>query len=341
MKVRADVYLGEDNRIDLDFLEKRSAWLPGTGIYLEFILKGIYDKKINFVVKGDKEEILISRYTWNRFFLNLRQSGKVNFMIMEGDEVVTAKELFFKVVEIDVPIVYSVTNLLSHPVSDIRYFANRLSENLVNTTRFILFTPSFLERVTSKGIVTKEFLKFYEMIFSILTERGISLIISPYGDIIYTLDFIKDAGKEVLWQFVDMGKKYNIVWDFTSGLRAKELGGLVDSVWGHFQEDVKYAVFDNMVERVGGEGFSYLIKNFNYKETPPENEKGVKIARLSQLSTNFYTLRMFANRAVLNNWGVELCTEVPFRQLRRIKYSLGKALVQGYKDARDGKHNNS
>jgi hypothetical protein len=341
MKVRVDVYLGEDKRIDLEFLEKRSAWLPGTGIYLEFILKGVYHEKINFMVQGDKDEVLVSRYSWNRFFLNLRQSGTVNFVVLEGDEVVVDREMFFQVEEIDVPIVYSVTNLLSHPVSDIRYFANRLSENLVNTTRFTLFTPSFLERVTVKGVLTREFLKFYEMIFSILTERGISLIVSPYGDIIYALDFIKDAGKEILWQFVDLGKKYNVVWDFTSGLRAKELGGLVDSVWGHFKEDARYAVFSDMVDKVGGEGFSYLIKKFHYKETPPENEKGVKIARLAQSSSNFYNLRVFAERAVVNNWGVELCVDAPFRQLRRIKYSLGKALVQGYKDARGSTNTNS
>lgn len=340
LKVRVDVFLGEDSRIDLTFLEQRSAWLPGTGIYLEFILKGIYHEEINFMVQGDKEEILVSRYSWNRFFLNLRQSGNVNFTVLEGDEVVAEKTLFFQVEDIDVPIVYSVSNLLSHPVSDIRYFANRLSENLVNTTRFTLFTPSFLERVTAKGVLSKEFLKFYEMIFSILTERGISLIISPYGDIVYALDFIKDVGKEVLWQFVDLGKKYNIVWDFTAGLRAKELGGLVDSVWQHFGEDTHYAVFPDIVDKVGGEGFSYLIKNFHYKETPPENDRGVKIARLVNSSTNFYNLRMFAKEAVLNNWGVELCVDAPFKQLRRVKYSLGKALIQGYKDARECKTDN-
>jgi len=344
VKVRADVFLGEDSRIDLAFLEQRDAWLPGTGIYLEFILKGIYHEKINFMVQGEEDEILVSRYSWNRFFLNLRKSGKVKFAVIEGDNVVVEKEMFFKIENIDVPIVYSVANLLSHSVADIRYFANRLSENLVNTTRFTLFTPSFLERTSVKGNLTKDFFKFYEMIFSILTERGISLIVSPYGDIVYALDFIKDAGKEVLWEFVDIGKKYNIVWDFTAGLRAKELGGLVDSVWSRFQEDARYAVYSNIMDKVGGEGFAYLIESFDLNEVPPENEKGVKIARLPkrvvQYESSFYKLRQFTRRAVEKNWGVELCLDIPFRQLRQAKYSLGRALVRGYKDARGTKDTN-
>lgn len=339
MKVRADVYLGEDSRIDLAFLEQRDAWLPGTGIYLEFILKGVYHEKINFVIQGEEDEVLVSRYSWNRFFLNLRKSGKVRFAVVEGDNVAVEKEMFFKVENIEVPVAYSVSNLLTHSVADIRYFANRLSENLVNTTRFTLFTPSFLERTSGRGGLTREFFKFYEMIFSILTERGISLIVSPYGDIVYALDFIKDTGKEVLWEFVNLGKKYDIVWDFTAGLRVKELGGLVDSVWNRFQEDARYAVYSSMVDRVGGEGFACMIEEFNQDETPPENEKGVKIARLpqgvAQYESSFYKLRQFTKRAVENNWGVELCLEVPFKHLRQVKYSLGRAMIQGYRDAKD------
>ena len=333
MKVRVDCYLGEDNRIDLSFLEQRKAWLPGTGIYLEFILKGIYNKSINFKVEGGRDEVLVSRYSWNRFFLNLKKSGDVSFtVLMDGEEVVE-KTMHFNVVNIEVPLVLSVPNLLIHPVADVRYFANRLSENLINTTRFVLFTPGLLEK--HGGSPSKEFFKFYEMLFSILTERGITLIVSPYGDMVYALDFVKEAGKDILWEFVELGKKYKVIWDFTSGLRKKELAGLLDSVWNRFKEDVSYAVFPDLVDKVGGEGFSYIIEEYKQKGTPPVNDKGIKIAKMAHPAMNFYTVRSFTRRAVESNWGVELSIPVPFKQLRNFKYSLGRAIIRGYADAKD------
>lgn len=332
MKVRCDVYLGDENRIDLSFLEKRETWLPNTGIYLEFILKGVYHEKVDFKVEGEKNKVLVSRYSWNRFFLNLKDSGEVTFSVLLGDEVLVEKKLQFNVAHLHVPLAMSVPNLLVHPVSDIRYFANRLSENLVNLTRFTLFTPGFLEKL-SDGVPTKEFYKYYEMLFAILTERGITLVVSPYGDIVYALDFIKEAGKDILWEFVERGKRYNIVWDFTSGLRQKELGGLLDSVWNKFREDVVYSVFPTMVDRIGGEGFSYIFQEYSIKDIPPQNDRGIKVARLNKLPPSFYSVRSFSKRAVESGWGVELVTEVPFRQLRNFKYSLCKAMVRGYFDA--------
>lgn len=335
MKVRVDVYLGEESRIDLSFLEKREAWLPGTGIYLEFILKGVYDKNINFKVEGDREEVMISRYSWNRYFLNLRSSGEVVFRVLCDGEEVVSKSMHFKVVGIDVPLLVSVPNLLAHPVSDIRYFANRLSENMINATRFTLFSPGFLEKLDSNMKPSKEFFKFYEMIFSILTERGISLVVTPYADMVYSLDFVKEEGKELLWEFVARGKKFNIVWDFTSGLRHKELGALLDSVWNKYKEETGYAVLPHMVEKIGGEGFAYVVQPFGPKEIPAPNEKGVKVARLRKPQANFYTLRSFTSCAVENNWGMEFVIDVPFKQLRTFKYSLLKAIYQGYRDVKD------
>jgi len=335
VKVRADVYLGEENRIDLSFLEKREAWLPGTGIYLEFILKGVYDKNINFKIEGNKEEVMISRYSWNRYFLNLRESGDVTFRVLCDGEEIASKVMHFNIMNINVPLSVSVPNLMAHPVSDIRYFANRLSENMVNMTRFILFSPGFLEKLDENMKPSREFFKFYEMIFSILTERGLSLVITPYADMVYSLDFVKEQGKDILWEFVERGKKFNIVWDFTSGLRHKELGGLLDSVWNKFKEEVDYAVMPHMVEKIGGEGFACVIETFGPKDIPSYNDKGVKIARLLRPTTNYYALRSFTTRFVENNWGVELAVNVPFKQLRSFKYALGKAIHEGYRNAKN------
>jgi len=329
-----DCYLGEENRIDLSFLEKREAWLPNTGIYLELILKGVYHDSVNFKIEGNKEEVLISRYSWNRFFLNLRESGKVVFSVIVGGEEVASKEFEFKVVKLDVPLALSVPNLLIHPVADIRYFANRLSENLVNMTRFVLFTPGFLEKLGEGGIPSKEFYKYYDMIFSILTERGLSLVVTPFGDIVYALEFVKTRGKELLWDFVERSKRHDVIWDFTTGLRKKELGGLLDSVWNNFREDISYAVFPDMVDRIGGEGFSYIFEEFSVRGTPSTNDRGLKVARLEKFQSSFYSVRSFSKRAVENGWGTELAMDVPFRQLRSFKFSLGKALVKGYFDAK-------
>jgi len=202
-------------------------------------------------------------------------------------------------------------------------------------TRFTLFSPGFLEKLDNDMKPSKEFFKFYEMIFSILTERGISLVVTPYADMVYALDFVKKEGKEILWEFVERGKKFNIVWDFTSGLRDKELGALLDSVWNKFREDVDYAVFPHMVEKVGGEGFAHVIESFGSREVPVFNDKGIKIARLSSSSNGFHTLRSFTKRFVSNNWGIEVVVEVPFKQLRGFKYSLVRAIHQGYRDARN------
>lgn len=333
MKVRVDVFLGEENRIDLSFLEKREAWLPGTGVYLEFILKGVYDKSVDFRVTGEKNEVMVSRYSWNRFFLNLRKSGTVRFAVVEGDKEVAEKELFFNVVDCPVPLVLSVSNLLTHPVSDIRYFANRLSESLINSTRFTLFTPGFMEKLSGSSIPSREFVKFYEMIFSILTERGLTLIVAPYGDMLYPMDFIKDEGKEILLDFVEVGRKYRIVWDFTTGLRQKELGGLLDSVWSRFKQDINYAVTLNMADKVGGEGFANVVKEFKLDDVIAPNTKGDKIARIDGAGLTFSSLRMFTKKAVSAGWGVECSCVVPFRRLRTFKYALARSILRGYGDA--------
>ena len=334
MKVRCDVFLGEDSRLDLSFLKGRKTWLYGTGIYLEFILRGMYDRKINFNVTGDKEAILISRYSWNRFFINLQESGTVSFTVTLEDSVIIKEVISFNVMKIEEPLVISVPDLLTYPVSDIRYFANRLSESMINMTRCTLFTFTFMERLYRVGASSKDFFNYYEMLFSILTERGVSLIISPYGDMAYMIDFIKNMGKDVLWSFVRLGQKYRVIWDFTLGLRQKELGGLLDSVWNRYKEAALYAVYPDMVEKVGGEGFAYVLEDIKLDEVPILNERGIKIARLIDSETNFQVISSFTKRMVEKNWGVELRCNVPSRQLRKVEFFLGQALFQGYRDAK-------
>lgn len=338
MRVRANVFFGDTSYFDTTFLERRDYWLPYTGVYLEFVVKGINNKNLDFrVTSSDGEAISISRHSWNRFFLNIQGSGSISFELLEGEKVKVAKQVSFEVVSAEVPLLYSLLFLFKFPVADIRFFANRLSENLVNSTRFILFTPKCTESlVSSRFTLESPLWRLYELIFSILTERGITVYVTPFHfQGVYSLDLVKKL-KETLLGFMDRSKKFRIVWDFSSGLREKELGGLVDSVVSRFERDIPLMVSSQMYNRLGGEGFCHGVESFGLEEAIPLNEKGVKIARLKgERAPDFYTLRVFSQKAREAGWGTECVYPFSGKSLRLVPYSLSRALYRGYCDAHE------
>lgn len=135
MKVRVDCYVGENARVDISFLEKRKLWLPFTGIYLEFLLKGAYQKQVDFEIVSPSENVTIARHAWNRFFVNVQQSETVEFKVSVDGKETISQPYTFNVADVDVPLMFSVLNLFTYPVSDVRFFANRLSENIVNSSK--------------------------------------------------------------------------------------------------------------------------------------------------------------------------------------------------------------
>jgi len=89
MKVKVDVFLGEKNFIDLSFFNRRKEWLPGTGLYVEFSVNGKYDEMVSFLIEPENTEaVKISRYSWNKFFINIENSSKVVLKIKVGNKVV-------------------------------------------------------------------------------------------------------------------------------------------------------------------------------------------------------------------------------------------------------------
>jgi hypothetical protein len=337
MKIRVDVYLGDENRFDTEFLEKRAQWLPYTGIYLEFILKGMFEERVDFkITSSNSESVLVNQHSWNRFFLNIQDSGSVKFELLKGKEVLAEKTVGFDVVKADIPLLFSVPGLFSYHVSDIRFFANRLAENLNNGTRFILFTARHLEFLNKMDFEFKNaesHWRLCELVFSILTERGLVVFITPFSEEVpYHLKALPQYKNALLWYM-----EFRVVWDLSSGLRDKERSSFVDSITGRFDRDVPLVVSKNMFNKVGGEGFSYFKKEFKIKEAIPENEKGVKIASCVSDKADYYILRRFTERAAKAGWGAEYVCANPGRSLRNIRYSFGRALYQGYMDNRSKK----
>jgi hypothetical protein len=334
MRVRVDVYLGDDNRLDISFLEKRERWLPFTGVYLEFMLKGTYEKQINFELTPSNGNVCVTRHSWNRFFVNVQDTDTLKFVVTEAGLPVLESKYKFNVVDVKVPLMFSILNLFSnHTVSDVRFFANRLSENMVNGTRIQFFTPKVLEKLAKLQFsVGDGYWRFYELLFSILTERGIRVYITPFGHRVpYPLPFLEKL-KPVLWDIMERGKKFKIVWDFSEGLRRKELRGLVDSAVSRFGNDVSFVVTPDMYERVGGEGYSYTFLGVKMGAVLNPNEKGVKIVRLREPSVDFNTLHDFVGRAVEMGYGVEYICYPRTYNLHKLHYSMSRALYQGYRD---------
>lgn len=339
MKIRVDAYLGEINKFDAEFLERRKQWLPYTGIYLELTLKGIYHNKVDFrVTSSDEKSILINQYSWNRFFLNVQDSGSVKFELLDKDKILIEKVISFDVVKVDVPLMFSLPSLFTYPVSDIRFFANRLAENLNNGTRFVLFTSRHLESLNNMNYQFKDgsHWRLCELIFSILTERGIVIFITPFSDEVPYLLTSLPKYKDILLWYMERSEKFRVVWDLTSGFREKERSALVDSVSGRFGNDLSLVVSETMFDKLGGEGFSYFRKSFKLKDTVPQNDRGVKIASCLPSQTDYASLRQFAGGAVKSGWGVEfICTDNDRRSLRNVRYSFGRALYQGYCDVQE------
>lgn len=334
MKVRVDCYLGDSPHIDISFLERRNRWLPFTGIYLEFLLKGGYEEQVDFQIEPQNADIVVSRHSWNRFFLNVQKSGDVHFKVNIGGKSVITQPFKFSVVDTKVPLLFSVLNLFSYPVTDVRFFANRLSENIVNGTRIHLFTPISLERLSGDNFAFNEsYWKLYELLFSILTERGIVVYISPFGQRVpYPLSLLEKL-KPVLWEMMKRGSKFRLVWDFSEGLRKKELGSFVDSMLHRFSNDIPVVLQNNMVDKVGGEGYSYQFFNVKRGDSLELNEKGIKIARVQEKISDFYQLRRFVVNAVKSNYGVEYVYYPKAKSLHDMHFSLSRALYLGYEDA--------
>lgn len=335
MRVRVDVYVGDDCRLDASFLERRETWLPNTGVYLEFMLKGRYDKQINFDVKPQDGNIVVDRHSWNKFFVNVQGSDSIDFVVTEGGKPLISHPYRFNVVDIKVPLMFSILKLMSeYSVSDVRFFANRLSENMVNATRVQLFTLKNMERFAKHGFdVSDTGWKLYELLFSILTERGISVYVSPFGQRVpYPLDFLESL-KPVLWFAMERGTKFNLVWDFSDGLRKKELGGFVDGAVKRFGNDVPLVVRNDMVQKVGGEGFSYSFWNVKMDDHLHPNERGVKILRIRETISDFFLFRKFVADAVSKGYGVEYVFYPKTTNLHRMHYSMSRTLFLGYQDA--------
>ncbi|MBA7651332.1 hypothetical protein ES703_59151 [subsurface metagenome] len=177
-------------------------------------------------------------------------------------------------------------------------------------------------------------LRLCELVFSILTERGLTVFITPFSEEVpYLLKALPKYKSALLW-YMERSKKFRIVWDLSSGLRDKEISSFVDSAVGRFGRDIPLVVSKNMFGKLGGEGFSYFKKEFELKEAIPQNERGVKIASCSSDKADYYALRRFADQAVRSGWGAEYICIDPGRSLRNIRYSFGRALYQGYRDAR-------
>lgn len=336
MRIRVDCYVGENPKIDISFLERRKFWLPYTGIYLEFLLKGEYCKQVDFQIVSPSENITVVRHAWNRFFVNVHSSETVHFKVnIDGEEMVS--QLYtFNVVEIDVPLLFSVLNLFQYPVTDVRFFANRLSENLVNGTRIQYFTPTCLEKLSRSDFdIGDSYWKFFELLFSILTERGITVYVSPFGQRVpYPLDFIPKL-KPILWELMEIGKKFHIIWDFSEGLRKKELGSLVDASVNRFSHDVPMVTQKDMVQKLGGEGFSHqFVINSKIKDLVEPNERGVKILRLRENVSDFYKLRKYVTKAVSKGYGFEYVYFPKAKKLHDMHYSMSRALYMGYADAK-------
>jgi hypothetical protein len=323
--------------LNTTFLESRDSWLANTGIYLEFIPRGTYATRLDFLVSAS-DGISVVRFSWNRFFLNIKSTASVVFKIVnfvEGREVILGeKTLQFSVADTKVPLLFTYPYLFDLPVFDIRFFANRISENLVSGTRVVLFSFKAVDLLTKvKVSVDESFWRFHELGLSILTERGLTVHVTPFDDTFAYSPFLLKQLRELLFVYAERMLKFNLVWDVSFGFRKKDQGSILDSLINRFHKDLRLAVSSDMIEKVGGEGFGVLVASPRVDEILTKNEKGEKIARLKDRNLDFYALRSFTERAASANWGVEYVWKSIISRAKEIRYSLSRALYQGYEDS--------
>jgi hypothetical protein len=335
VKIRVDVCINGDKvEIDSSFLERRESWLSGTGVYLEFILKGGYSEPYDFDVIPGGDGATVSRHAWNRFFLNLKSTDMVRFVIKASGKVVSEKSLTFTVVPMSVPLLFSVPELVKYSISDIRYFANRISENMVGGTRFTLFSSRTLAYLSKVDMNPEDsFWKMHELILSILTERGLSVYVSPFDDrTLYTIEILKQL-RPVLLSYAERNLKFNLVWDLSGGIYKSGVSGVVDSFFNKFGRDIRVATCSEFASKLGGEGFAQVVVKGKMTDQIEPNTMGTKIFRIHLITSDFYKLRSFVANLVKNGWGVECVMEDTPSYIRKIQFSLGNALYRGYTDA--------
>jgi hypothetical protein len=138
--------------------------------------------------------------------------------------------------------------------------------------------------------------------------------------------------RELLVEYVEKSAKFKVIWDLTSGVRRKELGSTIDFLVNKFGKDIKLAVRADMFNKVGGEGFAQTFVEFHLKDKIPYNDRGIKIARIKDFTRDYFAIRSFTKDAVESGWGVEFSPRLDARDLRKVQYSLSRAVFIGYSD---------
>jgi hypothetical protein len=322
-----DVFLDENKSFDFWFLNKRSEWLASTGLYIEFAPRGVYHSQIDFVIESeDTSAIKVWKYSWNRFFVNLLKSGTVKFSVLEGlgmDRVLLSETKYFKVVEHSVPLLFTNPLLFTLGISEIRYFCNRISERLVSGTRAVLFTHQFLDCLGTT--MREESWRYFDMVFSIVTERGLKLFVSPFDPhCIYdreTTVFLR----KLLYEFIEHYSKYNIVWDLSSGIPARFMNSVVDGVLNTFKHQSVSWILPDVYKEAS---FGYHFSPYEIGKTSCEDlEEGKKIFQVHSRDVKFDDLRDLTKEIVLSGCGVEVL--VDGSDLRRMPFVLAKAMRLG------------
>jgi hypothetical protein len=338
VRAKIDVFLGDACSIDFSFLEKRKKWLSSTGVYVEFDVHGKYDQPLTFLVESlDSEKISVCRYSWNKFFLNLNASSQVLFRVKEGDVVKVERLLDFDVVKIEAQLVFSVPNLLDYGVSDIRFFCNRLSEKLVNGTRIVLFSQGMLQRFAGVDWNAEEegMLGFFDMVFSIVTERGLCLYVTPFDEhAVYTEEIIGYL-KKILFKFIERYSKLKIVWDFSSGLPNRFINVIFDGVLDRFQSLNVEMILPAILKNKNSDKFGmHLQREFVpvLDEIKESNESGKRLLCITMPDVDTEQLRLFVASAVKNNYGVELVLDGN-ADIRQVKYYYAWFMHLGYERA--------
>lgn len=340
MKVKIDVFLGEKCYIDLSFLSKRRKWLPNTGIYIEFNLNGRYDVPINFdLISEDENCIQITRYSWNKFFLNVDDTSSILFRVKSEKNVFIETPFKFEVEKSDVPVVCTIPFLLQCSVADVRFFCNRLSERMVNGTRLTLFTPFVLEKLSEKDWeLTEEDLKYFDVLFSIITERGLDLYVTFFDyRSFYTHELIHDL-KKFIYLFMERFKKFNVVWDFSGGLPFKSLNIVAEGILSRYKDtNMRVVVPTSFSSKVtSGVVFKHILP-FNPKIVESSSDGGAydTILRINGRQLNdFYALRTTVREIVKHGYGVEYYMGHT-RTMNDVRLSLAKAVVLGRDDAKE------
>ena len=339
MRAKIDVFLGDACSIDFSFLERREKWLSSTGVYVEFEVHGKWEQPLTFLVESlDLEKIKVCRFAWNKFFLNLDGSSQVLFRVKEGDVVRVERLLDFDVIKIDAQLVFSVPNLLDYEVSDIRFFCNRLSEKLVNGTRIVLFSQNMLQRFADIGwnATDEEMVSFFDMVFSIVTERGLCLYVTPFDDrAVYTEEIIGSL-KKILFAFIERYSKLKIVWDFSSGLPTRFIDVIFDGVLDKFQNLNVEMVLPSVVKNRNGDKFGTNIKRElvdTLDEIQDSNDLGKRLLCITFKNLDTEKLKLFVASAVRNNYGVELVVDCT-SDIRQLQYFLAYFMYLGYEEVK-------